>query len=226
MVFISMKMIKAKYIIPVLALFIISIVLILNMNKNSGEEVDKPESYRNDNDIHFNNNQSTIDEDQREKGNIEKNFPKTTLPEQKNGNSDSNDIDKTYINNPKNLKLKELIEKAFKNVEGLPQYIWEPVKFSENEINEHIEKLEKIVMYSNKVKSNNDSIDDKRILSELISREIKDKLEYFESFCAEVRQKSVVKNDDDQKTIDDSFRDCKEKIRELEDKLIYYENKY
>lgn len=221
-----MKMIKAKYIIPSLALFMISIFFILNINKHTGEEVDKPESYRTDNDIHFNNNQSTIDEDQREKSSVEMNSPKRTLPEQKNENNEGNDIDKTYINNPQNLKLKGLIEKAVKNVEGLPQYVWEPVRFSESEINEHIEKLEKIVTYSNKVTSNNNSIEDKRILSELICNEIKDKIEYFKTLCADVWQRSVAKSDEDQKNIDDSFRDCNDKIKKLEDKLNDYETKY
>lgn len=219
------KIIKVKYIIPALAFFLIAFVIILNTNKFSGDEMDKPESNRTDKDFHFHNNQSMIDEGRREKSHIEMNFFKAILPEQKNENGERNDINKIYINNPKNLKLKELIEKTVKNVEDLPQYVWEPVRFSENDINEHIAKLEKIVMYSNRVKSNNESIDDKRILFELISREIKDKIEFFKASCANVFQMSVARNDDDQRIIDDSFRDCNEKIKELEDELNEYETK-
>jgi hypothetical protein len=220
------KMIKSKYVIPVVALLLISFVIILNTNKSSDDEMDRPEHHRTDHDIHFNNYQSMIDEGQKEKSNNEMKFPKTTFPEQKNENDENNSVNKTYINNPKNLKLKGLIEKAVRNVDGLPQYVWEPVRFNENDINEHIEKLERIVIYSNKVKSNNESIDDKRILSELISREIKGKIEYFNEFCTNVFHSSVAKNDDDQRIIEDSFRECNEKIKELEVKLDEYENKY
>ena len=226
MFFISMKkFIKAKYIIPALALFLIFSVIILNTNKFSDDEMDKPESYRTDKEIHF-NNQRIIYEDKKEISNIEMNFHKNILSEHKNENSENIDIDKNYMNNPKNIKLKGLIEKAVKNVEGLPQYVWEPVRFTENDIDEQIAKLGKIVMYSNKVKSNTNSIEDKRILYELISNEIKDKIEFFEAFCTDLRKRSVAKNDEDQKIIDDSFNGCNEKIKELENKLNEYENEY
>ena len=219
------KIIKAKYIIPAFALFLIFSVIILNTNKFSGDEMDKPESYRTDKEIHF-NNQRIIYEDKKEKSNIEMNFHKNILSEHKNENSENIDIDKNYMNNPKNIKLKGLIEKAVKNVEGLPQYVWEPVRFTENDIDEQIAKLGKIVMYSNKVKSNTNSIEDKRILYELISNEIKNKIEFFEAFCTDLRKRSVAKNDEDQKIIDDSFNGCNEKIKELENKLNEYENEY
>ena len=219
------KFIKAKYIIPALALFLISFVIILNANKFSGDDMDKPDSYRTDKDINF-NNQRKIYEDKKAKSNIEMNFHKNILSEHKNENSENIDIDKNYMNNPKNIKLKGLIEKAVKNVEGLPQYVWEPVRFTENDIDEQIAKLGKIVMYSNKVKSNTNSIEDKRILYELISNEIKNKIEFFEAFCTDLRKRSVAKNDEDQKIIDDSFNGCNEKIKELENKLNEYENEY
>jgi hypothetical protein len=219
------KIIKAKYIIPAFALFLIFSVIILNTNKFSDDEMDKPESYRTDKEIHF-NNQRIIYEDKKEISNIEMNFHKNILSEHKNENSENIDIDKNYMNNPKNIKLKGLIEKAVKNVEGLPQYVWEPVRFTENDIDEQIAKLGKIVMYSNKVKSNTNSIEDKRILYELISNEIKNKIEFFEAFCTDLRKRSVAKNDEDQKIIDDSFNGCNEKIKELENKLNEYENEY
>jgi hypothetical protein len=213
--------IKAKYIIPALAFFLIALVIILNTNKFFGDEAKTSTPYRTDKDMHFNNNQSSIDEAQKAKDGTEMNFFVLTSPELKNENGKSNDINKTYINYPKNIKLKDLIEKAVQNVEGLPQYVWEPVRFSENDIDEHTAKLEQIVMYSNRVKLNH-SNDDQRILSELIHEQIKDKLEYFESLCANMRRMSVARNDDDQKTIDDSFTACNDKIKELEDKLNDY----
>jgi hypothetical protein len=51
----------------------------------------------------------------------------------------------------------------------------------------------------------------------ITGREIKDKIEYSKASCANILQMSVARNDDDQRIIDDSFRDCNEKIKELED---------
>ena len=217
------KTVKSKYILLVVALFFISVVIILSTNNNSSDVTTKPVS---------NNMDNVIDKDQKEKSNMAMHFLEFASPglenktkfEDKNG--EENYSEENYIiNNPNNLKLKGLIEEAGEEVEDLPQYVWEPIRFTENDINEHIANLEKIVLYINRVKNSN-SIEDRVILSNLISNEIKDKIEYFESFCADVWQISVARNDDDQKIIDDDFSGCNESVKVLEDKLNDYETKY
>lgn len=213
------KTVKSKYILLVIALFLISVVIILNINNNSSDLTTKPVS---------NNTDNVIDKDQKEKSNNAMHFLEFAPSGLKNKTKfeNKNGEENYIINNPKNLKLKELIEEAGEEVEDLPQYVWEPIRFTENDINEHVANLEKIVLYNNRVKMNSNSIEDKMILSNLISNEIKNKIEYFKSFCADVWQISVAGNDGDQEIIDDDFRACNENVKVLEDKLNDYETKY
>jgi hypothetical protein len=226
--FTSMRTIlKVRYLFPAVALFIVIFILIFNMIKNSDEgtviqQFDKKNGY-----VHFSNGENTTREDQKEHLNDDRDLNESILPELQNKRDEiNNDIDNNYNISTKNLKLKRLIEIIVNNEKNLPQYVWEPVKFSENDINEHIARLEKIILYSEKLKINNDRIEDKRILYGLISNEIKDKIEYFNTLCADVRQKSLAKNDEDQIFINDTYKQCKKKVEELEEKLTEYAKEY
>lgn len=198
----------------------------MNNDPDRGDDPDSHESYRTENNIDLHNEKSIINGDKKDKSNLEMNSGKNVWPQQKNENEERQNIKNVYMDNPANLKLRALIEKAVKNVQGLPQYVWEPVRFNEKDIDEHLAKLEKIVMYSNKIKSDKASFEDKKIFAELVAGEIKNKIEYFNTLCAEVWQTSGARSDEDQRIIDDSFKNCHEKIKALEDKLNYYENAY
>jgi hypothetical protein len=135
-------------------------------------------------------------------------------------------IKKNPFANLMSTKLIKLINQVSGEFEDLPLHTWLPIKFTDREKEEYTANLEKILVYSLRVKTNPDSIEDKTILSNLVSGVLKERIDYLKTACADTGQRSLHRNEEDQKAIDDNFNECNKFLQQLEDRLYYYENEY
>lgn len=216
---------KMKYGILCVAVFI-AVVIIFKMNRNTDVRNTKSAVPFNQID---NNMDHNTNNDSDEKNNRAMHFLEALSGSKDEGKPDTENngkkqkVDDSIAKDPRNIKLRSLIEEAAAEVGDFPQFVWDPIRFTDKDIDAYTNNLERIILYNNRVKMNSGSAEDKSILKNLVSGVIKDKIEFFSSACAEFQRGSVARNEEDKKVLDSSFQTCNEVINELENKLYYYE---